>query len=284
MVTNKKFPFLGFGLGLRTPHYQTILETTPNVDWFEIISENFMVKGGRPFYYLDQIRERYPIVMHGVSLSIGSIDPLNDDYLAQLKKLAQRVSAKWISDHLCWTGINHKNTHDLLPLPYTEEALNHVVERVKIVQDTLNQPLLLENPSTYLTYKESTLSEWDFLNALHERTGCYFLLDINNIYVSSFNHELNPETYLNALKPDAVKQFHLAGHSHKGTHIIDTHDDTVIQTVWELYEKAVKRFGAVSTMIERDDNIPPLDELIDELNMARDIFAQATHTEACLET
>lgn len=268
-----KAPYLGFGLGLRTDHYEAILETRPAVDWFEIISENYMVPGGKPLHFLDRIRADYPMVMHGVSLSIGSTDPLNRDYLRQLRDLAKRVEPVWISDHLCWTGVHGKNMHDLLPLPYTEEAVDHVVARVRQVQDFLGRRILLENVSSYVTYVRSALTEWDFLREVAERADCLILFDVNNVYVSSFNHGFDPHEYLAGIPAERVQQFHLAGHTNHGTHIIDTHDHPVIDPVWELYAEALRRFGPVSTMIERDDNIPPLEELLAELDHAREIAA-----------
>ncbi len=273
---------LGFGLGLRADHYETILAGSPPVDWFEIISENYMVPGGKPLHFLDRIRERYPIVMHGVSLSIGSTDPLNRDYLRQLKQLAARVEPQWMSDHLCWTGAHSKNMHDLLPLPYTEEAIAHVVARVQQVQDFLGRRILLENVSSYITYKQSALTEWEFLREVVERADCLLLLDVNNIYVSSVNHGFDPLAYLNAVPRERVQQFHLAGHRNLGTHIIDTHDEPIVDPVWELYRAAVRRFGAVSTMIERDDNIPPLEDLLAELDYARHIASEALNTRAAV--
>lgn len=266
---------LGFGLGLRIPHYETILESQPAVDWFEVLSENYMVPGGKPRHYLDRIRAHYPIVMHGVSLSIGSSDPLNLDYLRQLKTLADQIEPRWISDHLCWTGVDNTNLHDLMPLPYTEEALQHVVERVSAVQDILGRRLLLENVSSYVTYKNSEMSEWDFLREVAQRADSLLLLDINNIYVSSYNHGFDPLEYIDAIPVNRVQQFHLAGHRNQGGYIIDTHDEPVIDRVWELYAHAVRRFGPVSTMIERDDNIPPLETLLVELERARSITRQA---------
>ncbi|RTE66584.1 DUF692 domain-containing protein [Amphritea opalescens] len=265
---------LGFGLGLRTPHFQDVLNTQPDVDWFEIISENFMVAGGKPKYYLHAIRERYPMVMHGVSMSIGSTEPLDNAYLQRLKQLANEVQPEWISDHLCWTGLDGINSHDLLPMPYTEEAINHIVERIKQVQDTLGRPLLLENVSSYISYTDSVMSEWAFYNEIVERADCLMLLDINNIYVSSRNHYFDAQDYLDSVNPARVRQIHLAGHSDYGTHVIDTHDHDVCDPVWQLYRQALQRFGPVSTMIERDDNIPPLTQLIDELNIARQIAAE----------
>jgi uncharacterized protein len=264
-------PYLGFGLGLRPAHYETILNESPAVDWFEIISENYLVPGGKPIHYLERVRARYPLVMHGVSLSVGSLDPLDRKYLRQLKALADRVEPAWISDHLCWTGVGGVNAHDLLPLPYTEEAINHVVARLSEVQDFLGRRILIENVSSYVTYPESEMTEWEFLREIVERADCRILLDINNIYVSSFNHEFDPRTYLEAIPVERVWQFHLAGHRNHVDYIIDTHDEPVIDPVWELYAQAVRRFGRVSTMIERDDNIPPLTELIAELDRARRI-------------
>ncbi|MEO8383662.1 MAG: DUF692 domain-containing protein [Betaproteobacteria bacterium] len=262
---------LGFGLGLRTAHYEAILDNKPALDWFEIISENYMVSGGRPLANLMRIRNDYPMAMHGVSLSIGSSDPLNAEYLRELRKLADRIEPAIISDHLCWTGIAGKNLHDLMPIPYTEEAVTHVVDRVRQVQDFLGRQILLENVSSYITFSRSEMSEWDFLRTIAERADCHILLDINNIFVSAFNHGFEPIEYLMGIPVDRVRQFHLAGHEHRGDIIIDTHDAPVIDSVWCLYEQACKRFGPVPTMIERDDNIPPLDELLVELNHARKI-------------
>ncbi len=266
---------LGFGLGLRTDHYTSILDNSPPIDWFEIISENYLVPGGKPLYFLDQIKERYPLVMHGVSLSIGSTDPLNWDYLRQIKKLAERTEALWISDHLCWTGVHGINMHDLLPLPYTEETLNHLVTRIKMVQDFLERKILLENVSSYLTFKDSSFTEWDFLNAVAANADCNILLDINNIYVSAFNHGFDPLEYLHSVSTNRVKQFHLAGHTNNNDHIIDTHDAPIIDPVFTLYEAAVKRFGLKPTMIERDDNIPALEVLLEELEQVKKHAASA---------
>lgn len=265
-------PFLGFGLGLRPEHYQTILDEKPSIDWFEIISENYMVPGGKPLHYLDQIRANYPMVMHGVSLSIGSIDPLDMHYLQALKQLATRVQPQWISDHLCWTGMQNKNMHDLLPLPYTEEALEHVAQRIMRVQDYLGQRILIENVSSYVNYNSSMLSEWEFITEICQRADCYLLLDVNNIYVSAKNHQFNAFDYLHALPKERIYQIHLAGHSDMNDYIIDTHDHPIIAPVWELYGEAIRCFGAVSTMIERDDNIPPLADLLLELDYARTCY------------
>lgn len=264
-------PWLGYGLGLRTAHYEAVLNERPDVDWFEVISENYMVDGGKPLYYLDRIRSLYPLVMHGVSLSIGGTDPLDRDYLRCLKELANRIEPHWISDHLCWTGFAGKQLHDLLPLPYTEEAVVHVAARVQQVQEFLGRRILLENVSSYITYRHSAMSEWEFLRAVAERADCLILLDVNNIYVSAMNHGFDPSAYVLGIPPERVYQFHLAGHSHNGDIIVDTHDHSVVDPVWALYAQAVRRFGRVSTMIERDADIPPLADLLAELEVARGI-------------
>lgn len=264
-------PFLGYGLGLRSDHYEKILSSEPPIDWFEILSENYMVEGGRQLYHLDQIKERYPLVMHGVSMSIGSTDPLNMDYLQDLKTLAMRVKPAWISDHLCWTSHGGHNTHDLVPLPYNEETLKHLCARIKQVQDFLGRQILLENVSSYLTYKTSSISEWEFLKAVAEEADCLLLLDVNNIYVSGFNHEFDPKTYIDNIPAERVYQIHLAGHENNGDYIIDTHDHPVIDEVWNLYEYTIGKLGKVTTMIERDDHIPPLSDLIEEVAKAREI-------------
>jgi uncharacterized protein (UPF0276 family) len=268
------YPTLGFGLGLRVPHYEAILASHPAVDWFEVLTENYLVPGGRPLHYLTQIRERYPLAMHGVSLSIGSSAPLDREYLRELKSLAQRIEPAWISDHLCWTGIAGRNTHDLLPLPYTEEALALVAERVSAVQDFLGRRILLENVSSYVEFRDSQLSEWQFLGEIAARADCLILLDVNNIYVSAVNHEFDPLEYLAAIPAERVQQIHLAGHENHGTYLIDTHDHPVPDPVWELYAAAVRRLGPVATMIERDDHIPPLEELCAELERARALCAR----------
>ena len=273
-------PNLGFGLGLRTAHYEAILETKPDLDWLEVISENYLVPGGRPLANLTRIRQDYPMVMHGVSLSIGSSDALNYEYLRDLKHLAQRIEPAWISDHLCWTGIAGKNLHDLMPLPYTEEALAQVAARVREVQDFLGRQILLENVSSYVSFAQSTMSEWEFLRAVAEQADCHILLDINNIFVSAFNHGFDPCAYLDGIPVERVRQFHLAGHENRGDLIIDTHDAPVIDPVWDLYAKALQRFGPVSTMIERDEHIPPLPELLLELDHARRIAKDVLFVEA----
>lgn len=269
--TQNSRPYLGYGLGLRTEYYDTILKQQPNVDWLEIISENYMVDGGKALYYLDRFRERYPIVMHGVSLSIGGTDPLDMDYLHRLKALVDRVEPMWLSDHLCWTGQGGHNVHDLLPLPYNNPAVSHLVDRIKQVQDFLGRQILMENVSSYVTYTHSQMSEWEFYSTVVEQADCLMLLDINNIYVSAINHGFDPLDYLNGVPLERVQQFHLAGHTSYGDFIVDTHDHPVVDPVWDLYARAVERFGRVSTMIERDDNFPPFDELMAELDQARAI-------------
>ncbi|MFL6549820.1 MAG: DUF692 domain-containing protein [Povalibacter sp.] len=262
---------LGFGLGLRPDHYQQVLESSPAVDWFEVISENYMIPGGRPLYFLDRIRERFPMVMHGVSMSIGSTDPLNMNYLRELKQLAQRVRPAWISDHLCWTGVDGINLHDLMPLPYTQEALKHVATRVRQVQDFLGRRMLLENVSSYVSYSHSEMQEWEFLANLTAEADCDLLLDVNNIYVSSINHEFDALEFLRGIPAKRVRQMHLAGHTRQGACLIDTHDQPVPEEVWNLYAIASEMFPNVSTMIERDGNIPQLSELVSELDHAREI-------------
>lgn len=262
---------LGFGLGLRAQHYREILDGNPAVDWFEVISENYMIPGGQPLRMLEAIAERYPIVMHGVSLSIASTAPFDQDYLKGLKKLADLIGPRWVSDHLCWTGVHGVNLHDLLPVPYTEEALVHVTSRINQVQDFLGRRLVIENVSSYIEYECSEMSEWEFVAELAHRADCWLLLDINNVFVSGTNHAFDTNRFLNAIPAERVVQFHLAGHSEGETCLIDTHDQPVCPEVWSLYAKALQRFGPVSTMIERDDNIPPLAELVQELDYARGV-------------
>lgn len=266
---NAKPPYLGFGLGLRAQHYADILDGNAPIDWFEVISENYMVPGGQPLRMLDKIRARYPIVMHGVSLSIASTAPFDEDYLKGLKTLADRTEPKFVSDHLCWTGVHGVNLHDLLPFPYTREALDHVVSRVQHVQDYLKRPIALENVSTYVQFGHSEMQEWEFIAEMTQRTGCWLVFDVNNVYVSAFNHDYDADQFIAGIPADRVVQFHLAGHEHNMTHIIDTHDALVCDAVWDLYRKSLKRFGPVSTIIERDDDIPPLADMVAELSRAR---------------
>ncbi|HAH45216.1 MAG TPA: hypothetical protein DCM07_10250 [Planctomycetaceae bacterium] len=260
---------LGLGVGLRTVHFSHILEHRPEVDWFEIISEGFMDSNGRPRAVLEQIAEHYPIVMHGVSLSIGSTDPLNRDYLEKLKGLAERIHARWISDHVCWTGVAGRNSHDLLPIPYNEETLSHLVERIRIVQDILERPLVLENPSSYLEFQDSTMSESEFVCRMAEEADCGLLLDVNNVYVSSVNHEFDPVAYVEAIPAERVVQCHLAGHTNCGTHLIDTHDGHVVDPVWNLFRLLHQRTGGVSTLLEWDAEIPPFPVVHQEVLKAR---------------
>jgi hypothetical protein len=255
-MNRSEFPFLGFGVGLRRPHYSHVLDNNPAVDWFEVVTENFMVQGGHPLQVLERVRERYPIVLHGVSMSLGSVDPLNPVYLLQLRDLARRFEPAWVSDHLCWTGVGDRNLHDLLPLPYTEEAITWVAGRIRQVQETLERTILIENVSSYLNFVHSTMSEWEFLSAVAEEADCGILLDINNIYVSAFNHGFEPERYIELVPIGRVVQYHLAGHSDHGAYLLDTHDHPVSPKVWSLYDQAVRRFGKVSTLVEWDDNIP----------------------------
>ena len=269
--SDPRYPPLGFGLGLRVQHYEDLLSVDHGVEWLEVLSENFMVDGGRPLQYLERFRERLPLVMHGVSLSIGSCDPLDMRYLRQLRTLAQRVEPAWISDHLCWTGVDGTNLHDLMPLPYTAEALKHVVERTHRVQDFLGRRILLENVSSYVTYAASALTEWEFLAEVARQADCLILLDVNNVHVSARNHGFDAQEYLSGVPANRVQQIHLAGHEEGEALIIDTHDAPIVDPVWDLYGSALRRFGGISTMIERDDHVPPLEDLLAELDRARAI-------------
>jgi len=262
-------PDLGIGIGLRAAHFGEILAGKPALDWFEVLSENFMDTGGRPLFVLDRVVERYPVALHGVSLSVGSTDALDRGYLQKLKALAKRTHARWVSDHHCWTGVLGRNTHDLLPLPYDRATLRHVTRRVKQVQDALERPLVLENPSTYLEYARSTMTEWEFLSELCDAAGCGLLLDVNNVYVSSYNHGFDARQYIDGIPADRVVQVHLAGHTNEGTHILDTHSGRAIPQVWKLYERLVARTGPVSTLFEWDASIPPLAAVVREAAKAR---------------
>ncbi len=258
-------PNLGLGLGLRSQHFDHILKNSPEVDWFEVISENFMDSYGKPRHILKQIAEKYPVVMHGVSMSIGSTDPLNLDYLKSLKTLADEVNPAWISDHLCWTGVLTTNSHDLLPLPLNEESLKHVCNRINQTQDFLERPLIVENPSTYAAFKNSTIPEWEFLKIMTEETGCGLLLDVNNVYVSSFNNEFDPVEYINGLPHDKIVQMHLAGHQNCGNYIVDTHDREVTSQVWKLFQLTYQLAKEASILLEWDGNIPAFDVYHSEL-------------------
>jgi hypothetical protein len=269
-------PFLGIGVGLRTAHYADVLsrgrEGDLGVDWFEVISENYMVAGGRPLRILDAVRELAPLAMHGVSLNIGSSDPLDSDYLDELARLADRVRPGWISDHLCWTGVEQRNLHDLLPLPYTDDVIRHVAGRVRRVQERLGRRIALENVSSYLSYIDDEMSEWAFLLAIAEEADCGLLLDVNNVFVSAHNHGFDAADYIDSIPAERVFQIHLAGHSHSGKLLIDTHDHPVTDAVWALYERAIERLGPVSTLIEWDDRIPSYARLLEEVHKARAVL------------
>jgi len=264
-------PFLGHGIGLRTKHFPELLEQGRRADWFEVITENFLHVGGRPRAVLEAVRADRPVVLHGVSLSIGSVDPQNEEYLRDVRELADAVEPAWVSDHLCWGTFGRHNAHDLLPMPFTEEALSHVVSRVVEVQERLGRRILLENVSSYLSYAASTISEWDFLAEVARRADCLILLDVNNVYVSATNHGFDALAFLHGIPQDRVAQMHLAGHQDLGTHLLDTHDAPVPDPVWALYRDAVRRFGRVSTLVEWDDRIPPLDEVLAEAEKARSL-------------
>jgi uncharacterized protein len=262
-------PYLGHGVGLRPPHYPAILDEGRRADWFEVISENFMIRGGRPLAVLERVRAERPIVLHGVSLSLGSTDPLNERYLDDLAALAARFEPAWVSDHLCWGSYAGHYAHDLLPLPYTEEALAHVVARIVAVQERLGRRILVENVSTYVTFAHSTIPEWEFVGAVAARADCGILLDVNNVYVSAVNHGFDPYAYVAGVPADRVGQIHLAGHTDHGTHLLDTHDHPVCDEVWDLYRDAVRRCGRVSTLVEWDDRIPPFEDVLAEAERAR---------------
>ena len=263
-MTPRLFPHIGHGVGLRNKHYPAFLERSPQVDWVEAISENYMGRGGRPLWMLDQVRQDRPVVLHGVSLGIGSVDALDTGYLARLRALADRIEPAWVSDHLCWGRHQGKFAHDLLPLPYTEEALAHVVDRVRAVQDALGRRLMLENVSSYVGFRASEMPEWEFLARVSERADCGILLDVNNVYVSARNHSFDPADYLAGLPVHRVGQIHLAGHMDKGRYLLDTHDAAVPDAVWDLYRQTVRRFGSVPTLVEWDDHIPELDVLLEQ--------------------
>lgn len=277
---NKRFdvPYLGFGLGLRTCHFQDFIETKPKVDWLEIISENFLIDGGQALHHLDFFIEHYPIIAHGVSLSIGSVDPLDMTYLKKLRTLLDKINAPWFSDHICWTKIHGRNLHNLMPLPYTESTINFVSEKIKQVQDYIQRPFIFENVSSYVEFKQSTMPEWEFVRKVSEKADCGILLDINNIYVSGFNHNFEPKQYIDNIPKERVLQFHIAGHKDKGKYILDTHDNEIRDEVWDLYRYAKSQFGEVSVLLERDDNIPELNTLLDELNQAKKIYEEHPKT------
>jgi uncharacterized protein (UPF0276 family) len=265
-------PNLGLGVGLRNKHFNYLLQNPVGVDWFEIISENFMDDFGFASHVLMHVRKQVPVVMHGVSLSVGSTDPINYIYLQKLKALAEVVEPEWISDHLCWTGVAYTNTHDLLPMPMTEESLDHVAERVLRIQDFLKRPLILENPSTYLQFKASTMPEWEFLSVLAKETGCGLLLDVNNVFVSAHNHGYDAVKYIDSLPYEHIVQMHIAGPTDCGALLIDTHDQPVPSEVWKLYQQAQQLTGGVSTLLEWDAKIPDYPELLEELFKAREVL------------
>jgi len=273
-------PHLGHGVGLRSPHFSKVLDGTARADWFEVISENYMISGGRPLMILEKARALAPIVLHGVSMNLGGVDPLREDYLRDLDILIRRFQPEWVSDHLCWGAFDGRFAHDLLPLPYTNEAIVHVAERIRRVQDRLGRRILIENVTSYLTYEHSTMPEWKFLSSIAEEADCGILLDVNNIYVSAMNNGFDEIEYLDGVPANRVGQFHLAGHSNAGTHLVDTHDHPVPPQVWELYREAVRRFGRVSSLIERDDNIPEFEELTAEADHARAIESEVTDASA----
>jgi hypothetical protein len=266
-------PNLGLGVGLRNQHFNYLMHHEPAVDWFEVISENFIDNHGYARRVLERVRGLRPVVMHGVSLSIGSTDPLDLEYLKRLKALAGFVRPAWVSDHLCWTGVAGVNTHDLLPVPLNEESLRHVAARVRRVQDFLERPLVLENPSTYLEFKDSTIPEWEFFSELVRETGCGLLLDVNNVYVSGHNHDFDPEHYIRNLPHESVVQIHVAGPTDCGRYLVDTHDQPVPARVWELYRLAQELTGGASTLLEWDANIPDFPELVAELRKAEAALA-----------
>lgn len=273
-MSNSTAHFAGYGLGLRKEHYCDFLETSVPVDFVEVISENFMVAGGQPRHILRQVRERHPVALHGVSMSIGSAEGLDPDYLRRLKALVDEIDPLFVSDHLSWSRSGAFNAHDLLPVPYTEEALDRVCANIHQAQEALGRTLLFENPSSYLAFEGASMSEWAFITAMAQRTGCELLLDVNNVYVSASNHGFDARDFLDGIPAERVRQIHLAGHSQGTELLIDSHDSPVCSGVWDLYAEAIARVGPVATMIERDDHLPPLAELLQELSMARAVGAR----------
>lgn len=266
---------IGHGIGLRPRHYGEVLAGTLRADWFEVISENFFLDGGRPMRVLERARETAPVVLHGVSLSIGSVDPLNRDYLRTLRALADRVEPAWVSDHLCWGGVGGHYAHDLLPLPYTEEAVAHVAGRVTEVQEALGRPILLENVSSYVGYRDSEMPEWEFVADVARRAGCGILLDVNNVLVSARNHGFDPEAYLRGVPGDAVGQVHVAGHTDKRRYLFDSHIGPVPESVWRLFASAVRRFGPLPSLVEWDEEVPDSDVLLAQARRAAEVESQA---------
>ena len=273
-MSNSTAHFAGYGLGLRKEHYCDFLETSVPVDFVEVISENFMVAGGQPRHILRQVRERHPVALHGVSMSIGSAEGLDPDYLRRLKALVDEIDPLFVSDHLSWSRSGAFNAHDLLPVPYTDEALDRVCANIHQAQEALGRTLLFENPSSYLAFEGASMSEWAFITAMAQRTGCELLLDVNNVYVSASNHGFDARDFLDGIPAERVRQIHLAGHRQGAELLIDSHDSPVCSGVWDLYAEAIARVGPVATMIERDDHLPPLAELLHELSMARAVGAR----------
>jgi len=272
--TSHAISLCGAGIGLRSVHYQTILETLPDVPWFEALTDNYMGNGGLPLHYLEQVREHYPITLHGVGLSLGSLDPLDQDYIKKLKHLIQRFQPRLVSDHLCWSSIDGIHGNDLFPIPYSQEALVHIVDRIKQVQDALGQRILVENVSSYVTYQSDEMTEWEFLSEVVRLADCNLLCDVNNIYVSAQNHQFDPLVYLQALPHERIKEIHLAGYEDVGTHLLDTHGGVVHPPVWELYEQAIEMIGPVATLLEWDTNIPSFDILQLEAKKAALVLEQ----------
>ncbi len=265
-------PIHGAGIGLRTPHYAYIEQEQPSIPWFEVLVDNYLGKGGLPLRHLELVRRDYPITFHGVGMSLGSTDPLNRDYLKRLKDLVERFQPAYVSDHLCWVSAEGRYGHELVPLPYVESVVNHIVDRVQCVQEFLGRSILIENVSSYLTYKISDMEEWDFLSLIAERAGCEILLDINNVYVSARNHGFDPEDYILKVPVDRVRQFHLAGHEDQGTHLLDSHSNSVHDSVWELYKKTLLHLGPLPTLIEWDNNIPEFPVLYAEAAKAQGLM------------
>lgn len=266
-------PDLGVGVGIRPAHYAHVLAARPPMDWLEVISENFMVAGGRPLETLTRLRDAYRLVPHGVSLAVGSAEPLDEDHLGKLRVLVDRLDPPWVSDHLCWGRAPGVHLHDLLPMPYSREAVALVVERVKRVQGTLERPFALENVSSYMTFRASTMTEADFVNEVVLGADCGLLLDCNNVYVSARNHDFDAAAYIDAMPVDRVVQIHVSGHTDKGDYVLDTHAGRVADDVWALYRQAIGRCGAVTTLVEWDEDIPSWDVLSDEAALAREMRA-----------
>lgn len=264
----------GAGVGLRSAHYQTVLETLPDVPWFEALTDNYMGNGGLPLYYLEKIREHYPITFHGVGLSLGSLDPLDNQYIQKLKERIKRYQPSLVSDHLCWSSYDGIHGNDLFPMPYSQEALNHMVGRIQQVQDALGQRIVVENVSSYVTFQSDEMTEWEFLSEVVKRADCDLLCDVNNIYVSARNHQFDPMVYLKALPHDRIREIHLAGYEDEGTHLLDTHGEAVHPPVWDLYQKAIELIGPVATLIEWDNNIPAFETLHLEAKKAAQILEQ----------